>query len=257
MAEQLWQHPIPVTGRPLKVEIGDLSAIICRMKFEWQLTYEWCAKGNQGAFYAQPLDELSASSEAAPANRQRIAMEKMTDHLSFTPQSADRPVIVRPYSPLIIPAEQRITLYVSIPVWLGIRFSDKVIVSLPTQLLSESWIGSLTGQGELCYGSYTHARLDPDMLLKLPYRALTPTTIHNQGRRDTTLERLSIPAPYLSLYQQQEQLVTEPLKIAMDSERHRGVVEIGRVANKSKALTTARQQADKGILVSAWENLFA
>lgn len=253
--EKFWHSAKQIDEQPLAIEVGDLTAVISHMKHEWRLNYHWSNRGNQGRFLARYLEQPPAQ-ESEGSSQHRIAMEKMTDRVSLAPQLADRPVIVRPYSPLIIPANNRITLYVSIPIWLCIRFSEKISMSLPTQRLSESWMGSLTGEGELCYGSYTHARLDPELLPKLPYRALTPATIHNQNDRDATLERLSIPAPYLSLYQQQQQLVTEPLKITMDSERHRGVVQIGRVSKK-QTLTPARLQADKGVLVSAWENLFA
>ena len=255
----IWSTPWIVEQKPLRVEIGDLSLTINHQNHEWQLVYFWTKKENQGEFSCHYIDEFPETPTSLSGIHNglaRIAMETMTDELTFNPQLADRPVVVRPYSPLLIPANNKITLYISAPLWLCINFSKKVKRELPVQQLSDTWMGLITGKGELCYGSYTHARLDQDMLLRLPYRALTPVTMRNKSNADFTLERLSIPAPYLSLYAGDGQLVTEPLSIVMDSEKHQGVVEIGKVSGK-KAITPPRKKADKGILVNTWENLFA
>lgn len=247
---ELWSKTWPVADSPLQVEVGDLSLTLSRLSHEWQLNYAWSKKGNDGGFSCKFLD-------AAPrprAETDRIAMEKMTTEVTLQPRLADRPVVVRPYSPLTLPARNRITLYVSTPLWLAVMFSPELQRELPAQQLSDTWMGALTGRGELCYGSHTHARLDPDLLLKRPFRALTPITIHNEGNQDSRLERLSIPAPFLSLYARDEQLLTEPLAIAMDSEKQQGVVEIGKL-DDAAMVAQPRQRADRGILVNAWENL--
>lgn len=254
-----WSTPWTVKEKPLRVEVGDLSLVISRQSHEWQLAYHWFKKENQGEFSCQYIDEFPEKPISMGSRHKgvtRIAMESMTNEITFNPQLADRPVVVRPYSPLLIPANNKITLYISAPLWICINFSKKVKQELPVQQLSDTWMGLMTGKGELCYGSYTHARLDQDMLLRLPYRALTPVTMRNKSHADFTLERLSIPAPYLSLYAGAGQLTTEPLSIVMDSEKHQGVVEIGKVSGK-KAITPPRQKADRGILVNTWENLFA
>ena len=250
--KELWSTPWPVGRQPLQLELGDLSLVITRLSHEWQLAYQWSRRGNSGGFSC-------AYREAAPeydGSLDRIAMESMTDTLTLQPALADRPVVVRPYSAMTIPGRNRITLYVSTPLWLIVEFSPDVRKELPMQQLSETWMGSVTGQGELCYGSHTHARLDKQLLLKRPFRALSPITIHNKNVESLTLERLSIPTPFLSLYEAVDQLITEPVTIAMDSEKHQGVVEIGRITDLP-LLVSPRNRADRGILVSAWENLFA
>lgn len=249
-----WQKQHDGKGSTL-IEIGDLDLRITRMNHEWRLHYQWNDRGNEGCFSLSQTDDYSEQEESEMV-QERVAMERMSNQFRLTPELADRAVIVRPYSPLTIPANNRITLYVSVPLWLCVHFSETVQFSLPVQQLSESWMGSMTGDGELCYGSYSHARLDEKLLLKRPYRALTPVTMYNQGNKDSRLERLSIPAPYLSLFQGKDQLITEPLKISMDSERHRGVVEIGST-NGEERISPPRRTADKGVLVSTWENLFA
>jgi hypothetical protein len=129
-------------------------------------------------------------------------------------------------------------------------------IELPVQQLSDTWMGSLTGDGSLCYGSLTHARLDKALLANLPFRALTPISVNNQSSENFTLERLSIPAPYLSLYEGQEQLTTEPLSFVMDAKNHQGSVIID-PPGEGKRISPAREITNRGILTSTWENLFA
>ena len=250
--QKLWATPWPVNRQALQLELGDLSLLITRLKHEWQLHYQWSRRGNSGAFscaYQEGEPEFEGSLD-------RIAMESMTTALTLRPALADRPVVVRPYSAMTIPGRNKITLYVSTPLWLIVEFSPGLRKELPLQQLSDTWMGPVTGQGELCYGSHTHARLDRELLLKRPFRALSPITIHNKNVDSLTLERLSIPAPFLSLYEIGGQLVTEPVTIAMDSEKHQGVVEIGPMTD-TPLVAPPRMRADRGILVSAWENLFA
>jgi hypothetical protein len=248
----LWSAPWAVDDKPLKVDLGDLSLVAARHSHEWQLIYQWQARGDTGDF---TVDYLTVSAEPK-GSVDRIAMETMTGAVKLRPSLADRPVVVRPYSPLTIPGRNKITLYVSTPLWLQVEFSEQVKRELPSHQLSDTWMGALTGQGELCYGSHTHARLDRDLLPNRPFRAISPITIHNKSGNDCTLERLSIPAPFLSLFALDEQLVTEPLSIAMDAEKHEGVVRIGTLANAER-ITRPRKASDRGILVNAWENLFA
>ena len=248
----LWSTQWAVDDKPLQVELGNLTLVIARQSHEWQLIHRWQAREEKGGF---SVDYVSGGSEPKGAIN-RIAMESMTEALGLRPCLADRPVVIRPYAPLTIPGRHKITLYVSTPLWLTVEFSDQVKRELPSHQLSDTWMGALTGQGELCYGSHTHARLDRDMLPGRPFRAISPITIHNKSHRDCTLERLSIPAPFLSLFALDDQLVTEPLSIAMDAEKQEGVVRIGKLADAT-LVTRPRKASDRGILVNAWENLFA
>ena len=250
---ELWSTLLTVADKPVYIEVGDLCLSIRKSVHEWQLNYHWEKKGNDGGYSCSYIDSFSAE----PETIDRIAMESMSDGFSLIPKLADRPVVVRPYSPFTLPANNTITLYVSTPIWLNVIFAEGVTKELAVQELSETWMGGLTGNGELCYGSHTHARLDKDLLQHLPFRALTPTTIHNKGDSDLTLERLSIPTPYLSIHtNDKHQLITESLSITMDSSSHSGIVKI-EPSSKDSRISTPRLTTDRGVLVSAWENLFA
>lgn len=252
LAPTLWTALLTVADKPILVEAGDLCLTIRKQTHEWQLSYHWDKKGNSGGFSCRYLEESPSGLE----NVDRIAMEKMSDGVSLSPRLADRPIVVRPLSPFSIPAQNRITLYVTTPVWLQIGFAEGVNREFAVQQLSETWMGPRTHEGELCYGSHTHARLDRDMLVQLPWRALSPVTLHNRSKNDFVLERMSIPAPYLSLYNDAERLLTEPLSIQVDSDARQGIVNIGKVT-QGERVAKPRKTAERGVLVSALENLFA
>lgn len=248
----LWATTHEIDEKPLFIEIGDLALTVSRLDHEWRLSYKWVKQGNGGAFSCQFIDRHEETDEITD----RVALQAMTSAITLKPKLADRSVIVRPYAPLTIPGQNIIQLYISTPLWLSIEFAELAGIELPVQQLSDTWMGALAGDGELCYGSHTHARLDKSLLLRLPFRALTPATISNQGVKNFTLERLSIPAPYLSLYEGEGQLLTEALTFVMEPEAHRGTMQVG-TAESSVCLTEPRKKTDKGILVNAWEKLFA
>lgn len=251
-ASSFWLTPLTFVDQPLCVEVGDLLLWISRQTHEWRLHYHWTRKGSDGAFNY----EFAAEPEAQNGTLERIAMANMPTGVTLRPLLAERSIVVRPYAPLTLPAGHGITLYVSTPLWLGIDFSGQMLKELPVQQLSDTWMGSLTGAGELCYGSQSHARLDSELLPRLPYRALTPVTMCNKGADNFVLERLSIPAPHLSLFQGEGQLHTESLTITMETETHQGIVEIGK-PDDGALVAPPRLHTDRGILVKAWENLFA
>lgn len=246
-----WSSQWTINDQPLHIEAGDLSLSISHLAHEWLLNYQWQKRGNDGPLKGYFVDTC------AQINGQlsRLAMNSDACVLSLQAKLADRPIIVRPYSPLTLAAHHKITLYVSTPLWLTVCIADTQ-VELPLQQLSDTWMGAFTGEGSLCYGSLTHARLDKSLLLKLPYRALTPVSIDNRSDENVTLERLSIPTPYLSLYEGDGQLTTEPVSFIMDVKNHQGSVTIEDPASR-KCITPAREETDRGILTNTWENLFA
>lgn len=246
-----WASRWTIKDQSLHIEAGDLDLSISRLTHEWLLNYHWQKRGNNGRLKAC----LAETTEPINGQLSRLAVSSDSCGLTLQAKLADRPVIVRPYSPLTIAAHHKITLYVSTPLWLTVCIADTQ-VELPLQQLSDTWMGALTGEGSLCYGSQTHARLDKSLLLKLPYRALTPVSIDNLSDENVTLERLSIPTPYLSLYEGENQLTTEPLSFIMDVKNQQGSVTIGEAVGR-KCITPAREEANRGILTNTWENLFA
>lgn len=249
--EDFWFTSKNIRERPLYIEAGDLCVTICRRPYEWQVNHHWVKRDDQGTLFTRSLEE-NCESKTPP---DRIAMETMSSDISLHPRLADRSIVARPISPFVIPSNNTITLYVSTPLWLSIKFSQNLEQELPVQQLSDTWMGPIFGNGVLCYGSKTHARLDKNLLPNLPFRALTPISINNEGSEDFRLERLNIPTPHLSLFEGESQFFTEPLSFSLDATNQKSKVTIGDMMEE-KLVTPPRDNIDKSIFGDAWETLF-
>lgn len=133
----------------------------------------------------------------------RFTLEKPGLKLKVMPRLANRPVIVRPETPLFLPPGQRTTLYVSTGVWLvaAPAFDGAPeLLEIPLFRSSDTWFGHNTTEGELCYASLTNARTEIRMLADVPHRAFTPIEISNLGKDALAVEALRVPVTTLSLY---------------------------------------------------------
>lgn len=133
----------------------------------------------------------------------RYALADANDKLRLTPKLADRPVIVRPETPLYLPPGQRTVLYVSTGVWLAASSASNkggLLFEVPIYRASDTWFGTSTLSGELCYTSVTSARTNAKLLAQVPHRAFTPVDISNNGSDALEIEYLRVPVTQLSLY---------------------------------------------------------
>ncbi len=249
--DTFWSTAFNAEEPTVSLNIGHMKLAIRREIHEWQLFYQW--QKNEIAKEADDFDDTVFANKP----NERMVLSELIPTIRMTPRLPDRPVVVRPFSPLTITANTKVTLYVTTPIWLGLELSGHLCKELPVQPLSDTWMGDLTGKGELCYGSKTHARLNKNLLSKVPHRVLTPIVLHNKSTTDSKLERLSIPMPYLSVFLIDNQLTTETLKFTMDPDNGQGIVKIHPSEAQHPRLFEARKTAEKGVLINAWSNLFA
>ncbi len=134
--------------------------------------------------------------------RFRVALKDPGAGVVLRPKMPDRAVIAGPREPLIVAPRQRVTVYVSVPLWIEAvdPASRAILFERPLYRPSDSWFGSSTTEGELAYASRTTARLHPDALVLLPHRAISAVEIHNADSQSLAFERLRIPAPELAIY---------------------------------------------------------
>lgn len=142
----------------------------------------------------------------------RFSFAETPDTIAVSPALADRPVIVRPESPLSIPPGERVTVYASTPVWMALKLevrrpkrggkgpSPAVLTELPTFRPTDTWFGPSTREGELCYAVRTAARTQVAELPLRPHRAVTPLTVENQAATPMEVTRLEAPMPFLALH---------------------------------------------------------
>jgi hypothetical protein len=137
-----------------------------------------------------------------------------------------------------------------------------VLREVPVKRLSDTWFGSSTLHGELAYSLKTHARVHLEEIPQRGYRAITPVLIRNDADELLSLDRLSLPVPYLSLFLAASgDLWTEALTMRHAAGNEMATLDIGgrapsEAGEGARRLSSARSEMDRNLLVRAFTNLF-
>ena len=238
MAESpLWHgtHTVP-EERMITVSIGPLELSIAHRPGEWRLGWHRATSAGDDPG-DEPADVPLAVSAPKPIadpdaelTVQRFLTQSSGDAIRLRPLLADRPVVARPELPIAVPAGDQATIFVSTPVWVRVELPepDRTLIELPVTRPSDTWFGANTRRGTVAYASRTTARLQIHNLPRPPHRAITQVTVHNETARVLALERVSVPAPNLSLFADPAGgLWTGPLVATRDSESQPARVELG------------------------------
>lgn len=170
-------------------ELGKLTAEVRRSSRDWIVEYT----------YTQDL--YVRGSDQARSRLRSVFSETHAD-LTIRPACADRNMVAVPVDTIHVSPGQRVTLYMSSPLWVQMLVQDgRVLVAdLPCEILSDSWFGPNTVEGELCYSNQTSARMFLEHLPQRPERVVTPATFVNEGTDSITVDRFNLPLPLLSIY---------------------------------------------------------
>lgn len=208
-------------------------------------------------FDARPLD--GGSSE-------RCIFRETPDNITLMPALADRWVVSQPSDPLFITPDEEVMLYISSIIWVRLftRNGSVLLRDVPVIRPSDTWYPPNNPlDGQLCYSARTAARLNPALLPRRPFRAVTPLKIKNKSSITLPIERVAIPVPSLAIYHTATgQLVTQSVD-AMSVERERGksVVEVDLGKRPTNALgeTTKLAEArggDRNVILRAFDAFF-
>ncbi|MBB5352114.1 hypothetical protein HNR46_002355 [Haloferula luteola] len=123
--------------------------------------------------------------------------------LAFRPVFPDRPVIVRPRSPLHLSPRAKALFYVGIPARIelsaDLEGTRRVLSSWPSVRLSNSWHGLPTA-GQLCYASRTQARRRYVTDEWKAFDIATTVEISNQSEKTLPFERLFFETDHLAIF---------------------------------------------------------
>lgn len=250
-------------NQSLEWRIGPLTLIVRFLEGEWRI-------GNHRAnnfvdtdtiWEIRNTDQLPETLE----NNSRYVFSKSEKKLTVSPQLADRAIISRPHMPFNLTAGEKITLYVSSPLWIRLALGkepETVLEEIAIQRPSDTWFGPSTMSGELGYASTTHCRIRLSELPQRAHRAITPVCIHNQADTTLTVERLKIPVPLLSVYASTDgQLWTPKVTLTRDED---GDIAKLKIDNKAPSdatlpqlLSTPRNTTDTSVLIRAFNAVFS
>ncbi|GGW69831.1 DUF432 domain-containing protein [Alishewanella tabrizica] len=195
---------------------------------------------------------------------QRYVFRHSPTAFRLTPKLLERPVVVKTRQPVSIPAGEQCVFYISSPVCIQVSLEQPVtpLFEMPIQRLSDTWFGSSTQHGQLCYADKTQARQSLTDIPARPHRAVTAVTIENRSDKMLTIDKISIPLPFLALYGRDDgTLWTDPITLLHEAHGSLTRFKIDKTlppgVSTVDMLTPPREMPDKHSLVRAFTGIFS
>nr|WP_320050054.1 hypothetical protein [uncultured Desulfuromonas sp.] len=241
--------------------IGHFSIQILRREKEWLVWHQKTSDGipDNEHWTIEKNQEINLEK----GDVQRHIFSNTETNFYITPKLADRPVIVKTAQPLNIQAKQQVDIYVSTPLWftIDVHKARIGIQEVPIIRPSDTWFGSSTRSGDLCYASTTQGRLYLKDLPQRPHRAISQVRIKNQADKPLLLTQFSLPAPYLSLFDTGEGgLWTEAITLLNDDDTEMAKVSFSEAPPapyaKAKKISKAREKKERNMLLNTFSTLF-
>lgn len=239
--------------------VGPLELWLTRLQTEWR--FAWRAGDDAMAARLAVDYPLDLRDPAPGMTAQRFSFRTAPEQVRVVPALANRSVVVRGATPFFIPPGETASLFVSTPLWVQVYMphSSAPLIDIPIYRPSDTWFGTSTREGELCYASSTLARASLADFPVRPHRAITPVLIKNQDRTPLGLERINLPVNLLPLFASAEgHLWTRGVIL----ERHKdGVMGAIRFTNSGTPSGTRHVAAPRAtpagtIVMRAWNRLF-
>lgn len=183
---------------------ADLCLQLRSLPHQWWLSYEWQDEVNQ---FEPELEQYLAEEKTEPFDHeQRFVFAELPKTVTLKPALADRPVVCRPVVSVTLLPFQEVTLFVCLPLWVQGWVDDgaKPLFDIPTVRVCDSWFGPNTREGVISYASQVSEQLDVKPIANNKARAAIEVRIQNQSEQMLTLDKISVPAPNLILYADQQ-----------------------------------------------------
>lgn len=203
--------------------IGDRSIAIKRGAHEWTV---WNKETDSELNAALDVSNITSNETFKDVDFQRFMVRQTDSKLVIEPSLADRAMIARPSKPIVVMPNENITLYVSTPLWMTILLpqQEAPMADIPFWRPSDSWFGTSTMQGDICYSKYTDAKMDKNLLEKRSHRASTMVTLKNDQDEPLSIQRLNLPVPALKVYvDDQGEFWTDQVNILQRTEHSKPV----------------------------------
>ncbi len=253
MELQVFQHPVKLEmGQILHLRFGPLDLYVGHFFQEWRVSWKSSNDYMDNSF----LFELPFNGSVPEDMQSQIRYTYSRPSNSFiklTPILGDRAFVAKPTKPLMVLPGETVKIYMSIPLFVRVELEEPyaLIEEIPVLQSPRTWFGESTIVGEVCYSTRIKAVLDRRELVQRPYRATSQLIIENRGDDSLHVERLKVPAPYLSLYQNEDgHFLTSVIHYIRDSSGHIKDVDI--IAKEDQEnltfLAGPRLKADASIL---------
>jgi hypothetical protein len=134
--------------------------------------------------------------------------------LLFVPVVPDRPLILKPSTPVKLLPGKKATFYFEIPLWVKLlskgERSQSFLFEVPLTSFSHIWFGD-PAEGELCYSLDVDLITETDVLERCPYHAVATVHIRNSSALQLDLQKILLHTDYLYLFRQEEKIWTDEI----------------------------------------------
>ena len=259
---QIWWGEFAISeGEIHALTIGPSKFWITRYAQEWRIAQVQEENNDKADVRLEP----GANARDIPADAlvNHFGFQQSPKSLFFTPMLADRAVVIKPEHPFYIQSGTEVTIYVTTSLWLRVSSSEHTgtLKDYPLYRPSDTWFGSSTREGELCYASRIKGRLRLLDVTMLPHRALTPLRIHNKAKEPLLLEKVKLPVMYLALYKSGHMLWTQSLTLVREESGDLAAIRLGKAAPreiaKAERVADPRQKAEKNMVLRAFSRFFS
>jgi hypothetical protein len=188
--------------KPRFWEIGSLLLGIEKKASEWRVISHSGDDPEKSAIRVGSEESPKFPKEIMPFKRFIHSETTATTTVTLTPVLADRSQVSHADTPFFLPPNEHITIYVTSPIWVRIETGSPKhpLLEIPTIRQSDTWHGTTTQEGELCYASRTFCRTNLNELPVRSNRVITPVIIYNNAKHAVMIDRLCLPLPHLSIY---------------------------------------------------------
>lgn len=248
--KSLWNSHVCETGQVYACAVAQLRLWLVRNEQGWLVAYR---HDSENLF--EPLH--ACGQEPPELEWQRFVMPSPSSLVRLVPVLPDRSVISRPTGRIEIAPHHKGLFFVAVPVWLRVETDAAKTVTIcehPTCVMSKTWFGHPSEEGEIGYALTTRARqmLPEPKGLDDAERAVCPVQIANNTGEALALAQLLLRVRHMNVYQADDgRLWTNECGMDYTGSIYPAVLTFGRAApaqaRQAKLMSRARQDAITGL----------
>jgi len=247
--DDIWKTFELEPGESLIWDVGSICIHASRVGDDWLIARTESQNPNNVNIQIHPNgipDELSM---------ERWAFKNPRTSITFKPKMPDRPLVVRPMTPLGLPPESEVQFFINIPAFIEITISNKSfetqVGNLPSQTLSNTWFGD-NFSGVFCYSNKTQIRREKAELTVIPNHIICPFRIKNKGDEILHVERICLRVKYLAIWAGKVRLWSNQVTTVFRGHGKETQLEFDKHApsdaNDPKLIAEAQEKAERGFL---------
>ncbi|NDV63171.1 hypothetical protein G0Q06_11965 [Puniceicoccales bacterium CK1056] len=246
---QFWSARRIGENRVSLARLGPLKLWVSRNDQEWAYACEYGDLSDVQDIAQVPFDVIPEGMEWT-----KTVFASAPREVRFQPTVPDRPLVVKPEHPVVIPVGELGLFFVLMPVFISIRVEDKgkeiELGIVPSRQLSDTWFGHPT-VGEFCYSLPFAAERDFSVLNPYPHHVVCPIQIKNRSDESLVFEKLCFRPNYVSLYCGNRHLWSSKVGIKHDGNfkgtniRYEGLQP--EMEDDALKVASAVKQTDKGL----------